>query len=472
MKKENNLPRPIKLNPIIPAWLIWIQCTAFVVLYAVWILPEIVGFRNTALVVGGLASLYSIYQYRDALLKRTALSVWCIVALFIWAVVHLLFFSQDYVQQLMELKRIWKYAAIASIFAFGLGLSLASINSSFDPNSLKKSSMYWSIIFFGLTTPVLIYIIKYSLTTYGANWGIEPPAYFKIYFWSEPFYVPKSDYIAFCLPPLAIALGQIYTIVLERHKLILGDYGKLIVNMALIVATLFLFYIQNIKNGMAHSTLCIGLFIVLIFLKVSNVGWWKKFLCLVVSVGFMFIWLYTHVQKNDSWKTLIADTKIAFQTEKYDHWKYASAHGYPNNEYGKMVSNTNYDRAAWFKIGNQLAFQNPLGYGLIEDSFKRMAKARWPEVSPSLSHSHSGWLDLILAIGYPGFALIMSALLVLLFQSRSVSHPWGSLIFWGLIAQTLLWITTEVSATVTFAALIFWLCWSAGLCIPQKFPKN
>lgn len=84
------------------------------------------GFRNTALVVGALASLYPIYQYRYALLQKGSLSIWCITAVFMWAAAHLLFLSQDYAQQLIELKRIWKYALIGSIFAFGLGLSLAS----------------------------------------------------------------------------------------------------------------------------------------------------------------------------------------------------------------------------------------------------------------------------------------------------------------------------------------------------------
>lgn len=472
MKKENNLSSSKELIPIIPVWLIWVQCIAFVILYAVWILPETVGFRNTALVVGALASLYPIYQYRGALLQKSALSIWCIAALFIWAIVHLLFLSQDYAQQLMELNRIWKYAAIGSIFAFGLGLSLASKNTSRDPSSLIKISPYWPLIFFGLMTPALIYLIKYGLTTYGPIWGLEPPDYLKIYFSSQPFYVPKTDYVAFCLPPLAIALGQIYTLVLGQQKIMLSDCGKLIGNLSLIVATLFLFYIQDIKNGMAYAAACVGLFVIFILFKESHVSKWKRTLLLAVTIGGLPIWIYPHLQKNDSWKTLIADTKIAFQTEKYQYWKYAGEQGYPNNEYHKTVSVTNYERAAWFKIGSQLALQNPFGFGLIEDSFKRMAKAKWPDASPTLSHTHSGWLDLVLAIGFPGFFLVMAALFILLFKSRNMPTPWSFIVFWGLIAHALLWITTEVSATVTFASLIFWLSWGAGICTAQQYSEN
>jgi hypothetical protein len=61
---------PLNHSPGIPAWVVWAQCLAFVALYTLWILPEIVGFRNTALVVGAIAGLYSIYFYRHAFLSK------------------------------------------------------------------------------------------------------------------------------------------------------------------------------------------------------------------------------------------------------------------------------------------------------------------------------------------------------------------------------------------------------------------
>ena len=178
--------------------------------------------------------------------------------------------------------------------------------------------------------------------------------------------------------------------------------------------------------------------------------------------------LYTHLQKNDSWRTLIADTKVGFQLEQYPQWKYAGEQGYPTNEYGKIVSVTNYERAAWFKAGAQLAAKDPLGYGLLEDSFKRMVKDNWPEASSHLSHSHSGWLDLILGLGLPGFACILLALFLLISQSSMAQEPWKSLVFWALIANLILWVTTEVAATISFSALIFWIFWACGLTLIDK----
>ena len=439
----------------IPNYLIWAQSTAFLVLYGFWMLPEIVGFRNTALVLGALLGLYPIYQYRYAFSQKRALPICLILGLFAWVLIHFFFLASDSAAELIQLNRIWKYTALGSLFALGLGISLA--------NGKTKQKQYWALIYLGLSLPVLIYLLKYLLTTHGAYFGIEVPAYLRIYFSTQPYYVPKTDYVSFCLPTLAISLGQIQAVLVSRSTLKWRQYGAIAIYLAIIAATLFLFFIQNIKNGMAYAALCIGVFVIMLVFQARNTHFWRKIIVALAVLGVSAAALYPHIQENDSWKTLVADTRIAFQLDKYQQWKYAGAQGYPNNEYGKMVSITNYERAAWFKVGLQLASQNPWGYGLVEDSFKKMAKARWPEVSPNLSHSHSGWLDVVLALGFPGFLCILMSLIIAIKQSSGICEPWRGLVFWSLTANLVLWCTTEVSSTITFAVLIFWISWGAGL---------
>ena len=437
------------------------------VLYGFWILPELVGFRNTALVIGALAGLYPIYQYRSYFLQKRAIPIWLIVGLFAWATFHLFFLSQDYALQRLEYKRIWKYGAIGAIFALGLGLSLANANANKKAkaytNNQDQGSPFWPVIYLGLCLPVLTYLLKYVLTTYGASLGVMVPTYLQIYDSSQPFYVPKTDYVAFCLPVLAISLGQIGSLVAGHGRLKPLQFLALGVYPGIIAATLFLFYVQNIKNGMAYAMLCMTLFAILLFIGSHSGKWWRKGLMVFSVTAILGVALYPHIQKNETWRTLIADTKIAFQLDKFQQWKYAGAQGYPNNEFGTMVSITNYERAAWFKVGVKLALQTPLGYGLVEDSFKKMAKSNWPEVSPNLSHSHSGWLDVILAVGFPGFFCILSSLIGVILLSRSALEPWRALVFWSLVSNLILWVTTEVSATVSFATLIFWISWACGL---------
>jgi hypothetical protein len=463
-----SITHPTKIK--IPSWVVWVQCIAFVVLYAVWILPEIVGFRNTALVVGALFGAYSIYQYRESFLQKAAIPIWLIVALFVWATFHLAFIGPNFSLQYIEYYRIWKYAAISAVMGVGLGLALINV-------SVQKSDRFWYVIYFGLATPLIIYLFKYGLTSYGHLHGLALPISLQIYDPSiaievaNRFYIPKTDYVAFCLPTMAIALGFLVQLSKIQDRWKLPDFLSLAVQTLIIVGTLFLFSIQNIKNGMVYAFMLFVIFGAFYFSGQISRLTWKKIstvflVFIVIAVAIVF-----NVQKNDSWRTLVADTKVGFQLEKYPNWKDASKYGYPINEFGTQVSPTNYERSAWAYVGLKLSLENPMGYGLIEDSFAKMGKARWPDVGANLSHSHSGWLDIILAVGFPGFFCILGALVCALGLSGTVFDPWRSLIFWSLVANLLLWLTTEVSATVSFALLIFWICLACGLTLIRSNPK-
>jgi hypothetical protein len=451
----------------IPSPLIWAQCIVFTALYSVWMIYELLYFRRILLISGALLSLYPIYQYRHHFLQKRAAPIWLMVGLFAWALFHLVFLAHDYPAQLMELKRIWKYAGLGAIFALGLGLSLAGAQTS--RSNAGQGSPYWPLIYFGLCLPVLIYLLKYALTAYGSAIGVDAPAFLRINSnGSSAYYIPKTDYIAFCLPVLAIALGQIHLLLISNFRLRINQYLTMFCYLFVISATLFLFYVQNTKNGIAYAAILIALFLGPILFRGSSVRLWQKGILLITVVIGGYALLLPHLQKNDSWNTLVADTRIGFQLEQYPQWKFAGEQGYPNNEYGKKVSITNYERAAWFKVGVQLAIKDPLGYGLVEDSFKTMVKTQWPEVSQHLSHSHSGWLDLILGVGFPGFLCILLAALVNIWQSKDLAQPWRSAVFWALIANLILWVTTEVAATVSFSALLFWISLSCGLMLKDQ----
>ncbi|QWD91069.1 O-antigen ligase family protein [Polynucleobacter sp. MWH-Braz-FAM2G] len=442
----------------LPDWVIRLQCAAFVLLYAVWILPEIVGFRNVALVVGACTGIYSIWHYRQLVLQVRALPLYCIAALFVWASFHLVFLSQNPELSKMEYVRIWKYTALGAVMAAGLGLSLIRA----DPKD------YWRVIYFGLCAPVLIYLFKFGVSKIGLGLGLDVPAAIRVYEVSQPFYVPKTDYVAFCLPALSVALGRLLALSHLHTRWRSQNFFDLLIQIFISVSTLFLFTAQNIKNGFAYAVLLIIIFTVFLFFESRAKLSWQKLSVILLVIAIFGGAASLHSQKNSSWKNLIADAKIGAQLDVYPQWKYASEQGYPLNEFGVQVSPTNYDRVAWAIAGFQLSLEHPLGYGLIEDSFGKLAKLRWPEVSPNLSHSHSGWLDLILAVGYPGFGLIFSALLLTLFHAKSIKEPWGSFVFWALLSNLLLWCTTEVSATVTFATLIFWICLGSGLSLVRN----
>ena len=446
----------------IPIWVIFLQCVSFVVLYSVWILPEIASWRNTSLVIGAVLGLYVSYQYRQLLFNKLALPIWLIGILFVWASFHLLFLSQNPVVQLIEFKGIWKRAFLASIFALGLGLSIA--------NNMERIKRWaWPLIYLGLLMPTLIYLLKWMLTFYGESiFGSQSiPAFLRVYPGSQPFYVPKTDYVVFCLPTLAVALGQILTLLQERHV----KWGQLLVYGASIVAVSFVFYGQNIKNGFVYEALLFILFL-LLMVWATKKSWTliKVGIITTILIGVGFVG-QKHIQQNDSWATFAADSKIAVQLDRYQEWKFNVEKGYPINGFGKTVSITNYERIAWGIAGMDLFQDNLLGYGLIENSFGPLVNKKWPESSIRLTHAHSGWLDLALGLGLPGIALVLTALTLALLHTRNLTTPWKNLGRWVLLSTLLLWCTTEVSNNGDFDPLLFWITLTASLALRAN-PKH
>lgn len=451
----NALKSPTK--PIaVPSWMIWLQCFAFAILYGIWAVPETVALRQICLILGGLIGIYEIYAYKDSLLKRAALPIYFIGFLFIWTMIQLLFITPNPVLQWEELTGMWKRTAIGFIFALGFGLALASLVQNVHQGRGPKAP-YWGLIYLGFMLPTLIYLLKWVLTFKAQQVGIVAPEYLKLHYGSLPFYMPKTDYVAFCLPLFAISLGQIS---LQMHEQQWRPW-PLILNLSACAAVLFVFYAENIKNGIAYAVILTIIFCTAILLRHRSRIQIREVIFILALVGSIGFFALDHFKKNDSWSTLFADLRVAVQVDRYEHWKFNGERGYPNNELGKMVSVTNYERIAWGVVSAKLLFKNPLGYGLIERSFGHLAKQQWPE--SKLHQNHSGWLDLALGVGLPGMVLILGALAIAL--RRCIRSPSAIAYFgcWLLLSLLLLWCTTEVSQTDSFDWLIFAIAWIGAL---------
>ncbi|AWW47457.1 hypothetical protein DPM17_01625 [Polynucleobacter paneuropaeus] len=436
------------------------QAVCFAVLYAIWILPNTILVRNACLILGAAIGVYQIYLFRRQIKFPQAIPIFLLLALFGWASFHLLFLSNNFAIQYEEYVSVWKRSFLALLFACGFGLGLSNIT----PNT--RSSL-WATFYVGLLAPTLIYLIKYSLVQYGQVFGVDIPAYWNLYQAMEnpsPYYVAKTAYMGFCAPVLAISLGQLYI------KFRDGDFLKWVnaVYLIAVIAILSVFYKENIKNGMAYSFAFILVLIALVLLKGFKLAPTRSLAfaiaLLVLSAGFGA----NHVESNPSWKTLFADAKVAVQLDRYQNWQCGSQRGYPNNEFGEIVSVTNYERIAWAASAASLIVQYPIGYGLIERSFGQRGNVLWP--GACLSQSHSGWLDLTLGIGIPGIIPLLGSILIVMrslikqnHSSESKLESWRVMSIWILFSFLLIWCTTEISQKVFFEELIFFTAIGSGL---------
>lgn len=446
--------KPIAL----PSWILWLQCISFAILFGIWAVPETILIRHVCLIMGALVGLYVIVRNHHLLLTKQAVPIGLLFLVFGWALFQLLYLGTNPRLQFDEFTSIWKRTFIGYIFGVGFGLTLAGYGQDQDPKKKQRQQkIMWGLIYFGLMLPTLIYLVKYFLTFEAPKFGFVAPEYLKLHSGSLPFYMPKTVYVAFCLPLFAISLGQIA-----------GEIGKqqwrpafIFLNVASCAAVLFLFYAENIKNGVLHAIILFAIFCVVLLLRYHARIRLKEMLLILVMVAALGSFALSHMKKNESWASLLADMRIAIQIDRYDQWKFSGERGYPNNAMGKVVSVTNYDRIAWGVVGVELLLDHPLGYGLIERSFGHLAKERWPD--SELHQSHSGWLDLALGLGLPGIVLILAALTIGLLRCLYSSDPTAHFGFWLLLSLVLLWCTTEVSQKVYFDWLIFAIAWVGAL---------
>jgi drug/metabolite transporter (DMT)-like permease len=364
------------------------------------------------------------------------------------------------------LTSIWKRTAIGFIFALGFGLALAGHMQEPHQGQWLKAP-YWGLIYLGFMLPTLIYLLKWVLTFKAQQLGIVAPEYLKLHHWytSLPFYMPKTVYVAFCLPLFAISLGRISLQIHEQR----WRPWTLILNLSACAAVLFVFYAENIKNGVAYALMLTIIFCAALLLKYRSRIRAREVIFIFVLVASISFFTLEHLKKNDSWSSLFADLRVAVQLDRHEQWKFPEERGLPNNELGKTVSGTNYLRIAWGIVGMELLFKNPLGYGLIERSFGHLAKEQWPE--SKLNQNHSGWLDLALGLGLPGMALILGALAIALRRCIHSPSPIAYFGYWLLLSLLLLWCTTEVSQRVYFDWLIFAIVWVSALSMSSIGPN-
>jgi hypothetical protein len=435
-----------RLPPIILAIL-------FALLWTIWIQPHTLFLRHSLLTLGSLIGLYVIFNNYRVLFTRFAIPIYLIGLLFVWVIFHLLFLSENVSLQLDEFKSIWKRIAWGTPFAIGLGIALGSLfisskkESNYGINKLQ--SHCWWILFLGMLAPAIIYLCRYLATTSADLSAAELPSAFMLLYPPSSWYIPKTGYVFFCIPTLALACAKLSTIFRGKSTL---NYWHIAIFILSIFAVMSIFYLENFKNGIIYSVILVFVLITQFVVYYLKRGSLRILVAIAFVVSAFALIVMLHLQKNDSWNTLFADIKVASQLDTVDHWKYRGDRGYPNNEFGKMVSITNYERAAWAQVAVHFIIERPQGYGLVLESFKHIAKEKWPE--SNLLQSHSGWLDLTMGIGIPGILLILFAAGLSIRNLACYSESiWGSPFIWVLSSIGLLMITTEVSQKVYLEVL-------------------
>ena len=256
----------------------------------------------------------------------------------------------------------------------------------------------------------------------------------------------------------------------EIRSMTLVKIVGLIAALLLIANAIFL---VNGKNGFLYMGLILLVFIVrLLWKNVHNL----RVISLVVLLCLGTVWMgFQHVKTNPVWGNLLSDIEVARHTDEIQIWKNYLPEKLENfkNSSGHRVSETTYLRTAWLIEGMQLVPKYPLGYGLVQDSFKYLGQQEWPD--SKLSHTHSGWLDITLGLGIPGLFLILVAGITLIYKGSTSENFYAKSAIWVLPTIFLAFLTSELSEKISFEVLIFYIALYAGLsikCQPASLEKS
>ena len=437
-----------------------VLCVLFALLWGVWLLPHTVFIRHTSIGLGAFLSLFVIYPRRQVLWQRYAFPLGLIFLLLVWVSLHVFLIDQDFSRQWQEYQTIWKKVAISCVFAVGLGLAISS-----QMNNKANSRKYWQIIYLGFLLPSIIYFCKYCLALVANKYQLQLSPYLELNsnHFSHEFGISRARYVFFCLPALAIGLGQIANAI----KMSCFRWQDQSIYILSIPLTLMVFAHEGDRLGAAFALLFVLIFIFQMVLLSFQKKRSKRYLLGIIFIVISSLFVLKGVSfDNPVWATLWADAKIAFQVDRYDGWQ---TRVMPLNESGRPVNASNYERISWAIVGSRLLFQNPLGYGLLSLSFGGLGKQIWPNAD--LSWTHSAWLDIALGYGLPGIILLLSAIGLILKGSVNLAAPWRQIAISGLGSMTLVMFAKELSTEVVVNAIIFVATWAATMNL-IKIDKN
>jgi hypothetical protein len=411
-------------------------------LLIIWVVPNTIALRHVFLVTGCLSAIGLISFNWDQL--KTAgprsLPLVGVFSLFVWVLIHYIFFSLNPELELSEIKGLWMRSLVGAIAAVGLGIAIVKYS---------RFRMYFYIALF--STPA-INLGSYFWASY-LNRGFVKPNDFVL------FLFVKIETAYFGAVAAAVAVGRLISLLAcktestSRLQILLWLMGLALVLVSALVS--------STKNGVAIALALCGLLVLVmvagVFLNKSSS---KVVTILVMAVILTLaggIWESHKTLGYKGWDTIFQDAALGLDIDNNLQWqKRENSVPMPLNSLGVPAAHNTYTRFAYSAVGIRLISQYPFGYGSINRSFFGLQNlAQIPHEHEG--QVHSGWIDFGLAFGIPGLLLIFTSMLSIIYfglkSKSSVALPWVivclAFIPFGLIA--------EITWKQYFEATIFFL---------------
>ena len=449
------------------AWLI-LLCSAG--LLTIWSLPETIALRQVLLAVGCIAGLFFLRAYAAVIFSRTAWPLWVFLGFYLWLLLHLIFFSTSYDEQLYELQHVWMRCLFTTPLGLSLGMllnypqPLDHLNARTRALALPAGNTGTLLLLIGFSGVALIGYSRYVLEAWHTHQMINYEILYSLYKAKQPFVVGT-----------ALALPLSFILIIRAINRQMSKWW-IVASLLIIALSLFVAYFANTKNGIAIFTLSLAVFAFNLALKIQ---WRLRSFCIavLVSVGIgsiSYVGIEKHLERNNAWANLVANFYVGIDVDHHNRWKDSNLYPEnPINQYGSTVDMSTYERTAWFSVGLRLLQESPMGYGLLHHSFGSLAAIKYPDFSKPVGitrgATHSGWLDFTLGMGIPGLLLVLAPLFAAWYRSLYQNGLWFSYASWTIPIMSFTYLTTEVAVSHYIELLFFMTAFFCGITL--RFPK-
>lgn len=420
-------------------------------LLAVWSLTNTIGLRNALLALGALTALLLLRQYskiptanisqgnfQQSILRF--LPIILSICMLAWVIMHYLLFTQEPGQQFKELTSTWLRVLEALLIGAATGIALQQ-----HP---RRAQFLW----FGILCS-FAYLLSHYLVAYSHSGQLFMPNYY----FTSPFGNKINTVLMGGLFISAVCGSSAAALLHNRPQYAWPIYCFWVLGTFLI---LFAFTtIIDTRNGvgvgiilLASWAFFIGISKLVRQIRLGKLDW-KIGLATLIPALLIILFVQQHLSINRGWNHFIDDVSVAIKIDEVPHWQDVKKYGYPKTDNGEQVYPNNYERAAWATAGIRSLIQNPLGYGMLEHSLGKVIRQSFPEAM--IRSSHSAWIDLGLAFGFPGLILTLGALLSTIVIALKTQSENRLVAIWIAADLLLTFTIAEVSSKHTIEILFF-----------------
>jgi hypothetical protein len=452
-------------------------------LLGIWATVGTIALRNVLLVLATALSIIYLTQWFKAQpvsflqnqFRYSSILYWLpsalIMAMFIWVIVHYLFFSQFLQKQWDELTSTWLRSLMASIIGFACALALR-----------RNQSFAW-LLSLGLIVSFLVLIYQYIPKAL-ANRSLLATDYFGNYIYWAKFSGVLAGIILFAgtlgfsldgARRLFTSSSEVTRQTSRFQKIGLG----FAITLGLFLPIYSFVYIFSAKNGVGVAAILFifwlvvgGIYLVIHFFgkgrhQFSNRNQLRWVLSCLIVIS-TFIWLgYQHIKNNPGWESLIEDIRISVQIDTHQNWKSPPKYGYPKRADGSNVAGNTYERVSWGTVGLRLIADHPLGNGMLRSMPSQMQQVGIE--FNDVVYTHSAWIDLGLSYGWPGLLLIPTALLLCLITCiKKYRGPYRATVASLAVSFLVLYLVGEYAFQHGIEILLFISALLAGLIFPNQ----